>query len=131
MRQVAEGKLAWAFTDTDDYHVALTKQHPVGVVFPDQGDGAIGTMLIPNSVAIIKGGPHPDAARKLVDWILRAETEALLATAKSAQIPLRSTVEGPPERSIKRMGEFKAMVWDPKVVAENLERMVAEFDKRF
>ncbi len=131
MRQVAEGKLAWAFTDTDDYHVALQKNHPVGVVFPDQADGGLGTMLIPNSVAIIKDAPHPEAAKKLVDWILREETEALLAAAKSAQIPLRAGVTGPPERSILRSGEFRAMEWDPAVVAENLERMVAEFHKRF
>jgi iron(III) transport system substrate-binding protein len=60
--QVAEGKLDWAFTDTDDYHVALTKGHHVGVVFPDQQEGGLGTMLIPNSVAILKRAPHPEAA---------------------------------------------------------------------
>ncbi len=131
MRQVAEGKLAWAFTDTDDFHVALQKGHPVGVVFPDQQEGGIGTMLIPNSVAIVKGGPNPEAARTLVDWILRRETEALLAAAKSAQIPLHIGVEGPAERSILSTGEFRAMTWDPAVVAENLERMVAAFGNRF
>lgn len=131
MRQVAEGKLAWAFTDTDDYHVALQKGHPVGVVFPDQGEGQIGTMLIPNSVTIVKGGPHPEAAKRLVDWILREETEALLAAARSAQIPLRMSVPGPSERSILRSSEFRAMLWEPAVVAENLERMVGEFHKRF
>ena len=37
---------------------------------PHQGDGQIGTMLIPNSVGIIKDCPHPEAARKLVDLSL-------------------------------------------------------------
>ena len=82
------GKLAWAFTDTDDYHVALTKGYPVAAVFPDQGKDQIGTMLIPNSVSIVKGCPHPERARQLVDWILSEDVEAMLAAARSAQIPV-------------------------------------------
>ncbi|MFH0946897.1 MAG: extracellular solute-binding protein [Planctomycetota bacterium] len=131
MRQVASGELAFALTDTDDYHVALQKGHPVAAVFPDQEEGGMGTMLIPNSVAIVRDGPHPDAARKLVDWILSEETEAALAAAKSAQIPLRAGVKGPAEPSILKMGEFKAMSWDPDITAKNLEKMAAEFAKRF
>jgi iron(III) transport system substrate-binding protein len=45
MRAVRDGRLAFAFTDTDDYHVALAKGAPVACVFPDQGDGQVGTML--------------------------------------------------------------------------------------
>lgn len=131
MRQVAEGRLAWAFTDTDDYHVALGKGHPVGVVFPDQQDGGLGTMLIPNSVAIVKGAPHPEAAKKLVEWILAEPTEALLAAAKSAQIPLRAIVPGPAEPSILKIGAFRAMRWDPATVAANLEALAATFQQRF
>jgi len=131
MREVAAGKLAFAFTDTDDYHVALLKGHPVAAVFPDQEEGAPGTMLIPNSVSIIKGAPHPEAARKLVDWVLSEQTEAALAAARSAQIPVRSTVKGPEHESILQIGQFRAMEWDPKVTAENLEKMAAEFAERF
>ena len=131
MRQVSTGELAFALTDTDDYHVALGKGHPVAAVFPDQEEGGLGTMLIPNSVAIVRDSPNPDAARKLVDWILSEKTEAALAAAKSAQIPLRSSVKGPEEPSILKMGEFKAMSWDPDITAKNLEKMAAEFAKRF
>lgn len=131
MREVAEGKLAFAFTDTDDFHVALTKGHPVACVFPDQGEDQIGTMLIPNSVAIIKNGPHPEAARKLVDWILSEQTEALLAAAKSAQIPLRATVTPPAEPSIKPYGSFRSMAWDPVKTAIMLESTAAAMGKRF
>lgn len=131
MRQVAEGRLHWALTDTDDYHVALQKGHPVGVVFPDQQPDGIGTMLIPNSVAIVAGAPHPEAARRLVDWILRTETEALLAAAKSAQIPLRGGVAGPAESSILGVDAFRAMAWDPAAVGRDLEAAAAAFQKRF
>ncbi|HLU38769.1 MAG TPA: extracellular solute-binding protein [Planctomycetota bacterium] len=131
MRAVAAGDLAFAFTDTDDYHVAKTKGHPVGCVFPDQEEGQIGTMLIPNSVAIIKGAPHPEAARAFVDWLLAEETEGLLAAAKSAQIPLRASVPGPPDPAILAFGSFRSMAWDPAATAEALERTLADMRKRF
>lgn len=131
MRAVRDGKLAFAFTDTDDYHVALSKGAPVACVFPDQGDDQVGTMLIPNSVSIVKGGPNPEGARKLVDWILSESTEALLAAAKSAQIPLRNTVPGPAEASILGIGSFRAMRWDPRRTAEGLASSAAAFGKRF
>ena len=131
MREVSAGKLAFAFTDTDDYHVALTKGHPVAAVFPDQEDGGLGTMLIPNSVSIVKNAPHSEAARKLVDWLLSEQTEAALAAARSAQIPLRLGVRGPGAASILKLGEFRAMNWDPETTAQNLEKMAAEFAARF
>lgn len=131
MRQTATGKLAWAFTDTDDFHVALTKGHAVAAVFPDQGDGEIGTMLIPNSVSMIAGAPHPENARKLIDWILSEETEAMLAAAKSAQIPLRASVAGPSCEAILTIGQFRTMQWDPEAVAQNLQPMATLFARRF
>ena len=131
MRAVSEGKLAWAFTDTDDFHVALTKGLPVGVVFPDQDEGGLGTMLIPNSVGLVKNGPNPEHGKKLVDWILAEQTEALLAAAKSAQIPLRAGVKGPAEASILGVDKFRAMAWDVAGTASNLEKAAAAFAKRF
>ncbi len=131
MRAVRDGRLAFAFTDTDDYHVALSKGAPVACVFPDQAEGEIGTMLIPNSVGIVKGCPNPEAARKLVDWILREETEESLAQSKSAQIPLRSTVHKSSEPSILGIGSFRAMEWDAERTASSLPKLAAQFGKRF
>jgi iron(III) transport system substrate-binding protein len=53
---------------------------------------------------LIAGAPHPDAARKLIDYLLSKQVEAKLARSDAAQIPLHSGVEGPPElRSIDRL----------------------------
>jgi iron(III) transport system substrate-binding protein len=100
-------------------------------VFPDQGEGQIGTMLIPNSVAIVRGAAHVEAARRLVDWILSEQTEALLAAAKSAQIPLRASVTPPLDPAIKRVGSFKALAWDPVATATALESTATEMGKTF
>lgn len=131
MRAVRDGDLAFAFTDTDDFHVARTKGYPVACVFPDQEEGGVGAMLIPNSVALVKGGPHPEAAKRLVDYILSEEVEALLAAAKSAQIPLRAGVPGPEDEQILGVGEFRAMSWDVAATAAALDQSVAAFGKRF
>src|SRR6266851_2998185 len=65
---VASGELAWAFTDTDDASEALEQRKPVAVVYPDQA--GIGTLVMPNAAALVKGAPHPDAAKKLIDYLL-------------------------------------------------------------
>jgi iron(III) transport system substrate-binding protein len=91
--KVVAGELAFGLTDSDDANLALEEGAKVRVVFPDQADG--GTLLIPNSVAVVKGGPHPAEARALVDHLLSAEVEAALARSRSAQVPLRAGTPRP------------------------------------
>jgi iron(III) transport system substrate-binding protein len=96
MRTVRDGALAFGWTDTDDYNVARLAGAPVACVFPDQdGDDALGMMLIPNTVCILAEAPHPDAARRFVDWLLRPEIEEELARGRAAQIPVRGDVARP------------------------------------
>jgi len=93
MRKVRDGQLTFGWTDTDDYNVALDAGAPVVAIYPDQDE--LGTMVIPNTVAIIKGAPHLDAAQRLVDFILSPAVEEQLAASRSAQIPVRNDVPRP------------------------------------
>jgi len=95
MRQVRMGELDFGFTDTDDMKVALDEGFPVVQVVPDQGPDDPGLLVIPNTVALVKGAPHPEAARRLIDFLLSTEVEAMLAAGPSAQIPVRSGVPRP------------------------------------
>lgn len=100
MKLVSSGQLAWGFTDTDDFNVAREKGSPVRRVFPDQTEGpdgepALGTLLIPNTVAMIKGAPHPEPAKRFIDWVLSRDVERRLAESRSAQIPVREDVPRP------------------------------------
>jgi len=52
----------------------------------------LGTLFIPNALAIIRGGPNPGAARWLVDYLVAPAVEAKLAAGPSAQIPLNLEV---------------------------------------
>jgi iron(III) transport system substrate-binding protein len=85
---VAAGRAAFGLTDTDDAIIELEKGLPVTIVYPDQGDGDMGTLFIPNTLAIIAGCPNPKEARRLVEYLLSPGVEARLAEGPSAQIPL-------------------------------------------
>lgn len=92
-RAVADGELAFGITDTDDAMVEIEAGMPVAIVYPDQqGERALGTLLIPNTVAILQGAPHRPAAERLVDYLLSPEVERRLAAGPSAQFPLNPAV---------------------------------------
>ncbi|NQT37994.1 MAG: extracellular solute-binding protein [Planctomycetes bacterium] len=114
---VAAGQLAFGLTDTDDAMIELNeKAMPVAIIYPDQGEGQMGTMFIPNTLAIIRGGPNPEAARRLVDYLLSAEVEARLAAGRSAQIPLNPNVEA--EVQVETPRTIRAMQVDFSAAAE-------------
>ncbi len=92
---VASGRLAFGLTDTDDAMVEIDKGMPVAIVYPDQGEDALGTLFIPNTAAIIRGSPHPAEARRLVDFLLSPPVETALARGPSTQIPLNQRVDVP------------------------------------
>jgi len=81
---VAQGALAWGITDSDDALGAVRRGDPVAVIVPDQ-DG-IGTLVIPSSVAMIRGGPHPEEAAILARYLLSGEVESMLAEAGYSQL---------------------------------------------
>ena len=127
MRMVREGRAAFGLTDTDDYNVALEEGYPVASVYPDQ-DG-LGTMVIPNTVAILADAPHPEAARQLVDFILSTEVEEALAKSASAQIPVRASVPRP--EHVKSAADFKVMEVDFSRVGRDVARRQQRFNEMF
>jgi iron(III) transport system substrate-binding protein len=92
---VADGRLAFGLTDTDDACGAIERGAPVEVVFPDQGDDGLGTLIIPNTVAMVAGGPNPSAAVQLIDYLLSEEVATRLVGDGWFQVLLRPIpVEG-------------------------------------
>jgi len=126
-RLVADGQLAFGWTDSDDFAVALERGAHVAAVYPDaQG---CGTLFLPNSIALLKGAPHAAAARRFIDWVLRPEIERELAFSRSAQIPVRDSVERP--AGVAAPGQFKAMAVDYGRIGQEVERCAASFRKLF
>lgn len=92
-RSVGRGEIAFGLTDTDDAMAELAEGSPVAIVYPDRQPDQLGTLFIPNTLAILKGAPHRDQAIALAEYLLGPEVEAALARGPSAQIPLNSRVD--------------------------------------
>lgn len=114
---VASGKFAFGLTDTDDFNVERLAGRPVAIIFPDQNSKPFdpvasraaagtspsppvltsdfsvdGSLLIPNTIAMIKGSRHRSQATALIAFALSGEVETALASGPSAQIPLNPAV---------------------------------------
>lgn len=90
VRAVMAGRSAFAWTDTDDVFAARRSGASVEMRYLDMGGG--GTLLIPCSVSIIQGGPHAAAARSLVDFLVSAEVERMLAQSEARFVPVREAL---------------------------------------
>lgn len=125
---VAAGELKMGLTDTDDANLALLAGKPVDIVFPDQD--SMGTLVIPNTAALIKGAPHPEEAKLLIDYLLSEEVEEKLAHSGSMQMPVRATVKVPDyveallesePSTDSGFGKIKAMDVSYEKIAEQME----------
>jgi iron(III) transport system substrate-binding protein len=92
-------------TDTDDVFVAIDDHKTVDML-PIRVEGK--TIAIPNTVAIVKGTKHREAAEKLVDYLTSAETELALAKSKSRQIPLGAVDDAAVPADVLRLREWTA-----------------------
>ena len=126
---VASGEIPACLTDTDDAFEVISKGRPVRMIYPDQGDQDEGLFLIPNTVCLMAGAPHPEAGKKLIDFLLSSEVEEMLANGPSAQIPLRASVKRPTH--VKGLGELKILKADYEKVAAALPESAAYIEDSF
>jgi iron(III) transport system substrate-binding protein len=117
-RLVVSGEVAFGLTDTDDANEAIKEGGAVQVVYPDQ-DG-FGTLVMPTTVVMLRGAPHAEPAKNLVDYLLTAEVERRMAES-AAHMPLRAGVVTPP--SVRRVNDIRAMEGDYARVASEMERI--------
>jgi iron(III) transport system substrate-binding protein len=98
---VARGEVKTGLTDTDDVNVAIENGQPVGMVLPDKE--GLGVPVMPNMVSLIAGAPHPEEARKLIDYLLSAD----------------ASVPGP--KNIPAIETFKPMTLDYAKAASRVD----------
>jgi len=87
-KQVGGGEALIGFTDSDD---AASEQHeglPIGVMpLADE------SLIVHNTAGIVRGGPHPAEAQRLLDYLQSAEVQQQLVAKKA----LESAVPGDPQ----------------------------------
>ncbi|MCK5829335.1 MAG: extracellular solute-binding protein [Methylococcales bacterium] len=122
-RRVSAGDCAYGITDTDDAYTALRDGKPVGVIFPDKK--GFGTLIVPNATVLIANAPHPDSAKKFIDYLLSSKTEEALAKGNAAQMPLRPQVIGP--KHFPSLKELQPMIVNYSKLADTLETISKGF----
>jgi iron(III) transport system substrate-binding protein len=114
--QVAAGRYPVGVTDQDDAMIEVLAKKPVALIFTDR-DGhpdhpRLGTLFIPNTLAIVKGAPNPAGARQLVDYLLSEEIETRLAQGGGYQIPLNPKLKDVIHPALAAPGAVKVMEVD-------------------
>jgi iron(III) transport system substrate-binding protein len=126
VQSVAYGEAHVGITDTDDVWAGQRNGWPVDMTMlrhdaGNQGTGPRrGTLVIPNTVARIAGGPNPEHAATLTEFLLSAEVERLLAESDSHHNPVRQDVAGPAEQYLI----YDAMDIDYSAAADKTDRAV-------
>jgi iron(III) transport system substrate-binding protein len=117
-RLVVRGEVAFGLVDTDDAFEARESGAHVTTVYPDQ-DG-MGTLLMPTSLVLMRGAPHADSGRRLIDCLLGADVERRLAE-HGAHIPLRAGVPVP--EGVRPATDIRAMQVDYSDLAARMREM--------
>ena len=98
VRMVATGQADVCLTDTDDVYAAQRNGWPVSMNHLDQsGDGSL---VIPNTAAVIRGSPHLEEAGELMDFLLSDQLEQMLAVSDSHNCPIHRSLAGQFEQYI-------------------------------
>ncbi len=124
---VASGEAQFSLVDSDDGFNRLKQGKPIEIVFPDQEQGGVGCMIVPNALLLIRGGPNQENGRKLIDFLLSPESERKLAFSDAAQIPLHSGVETP--TNVPRIESLKTMTLDYAQVARKMQEIQPFLEK--
>ncbi|MBI9016641.1 MAG: extracellular solute-binding protein [Phycisphaerae bacterium] len=106
VRMIATSQADICLTDTDDVYAGQRNGWTIKMNMLDQGgDGAL---AIPNTAAMIKSGPNPEAAKILMDFLLSKRLEEMLIESDSHNSPLNKDLQQEhPEYSIVKPLEIE------------------------
>jgi iron(III) transport system substrate-binding protein len=116
---VSEKKLVMGITDTDDALSEMKKNPDLDIIFLDQGRQDMGSLVVPNSVAKIKGAAHSEEADRFIEFLLSSGTEKKLVDDRWIQVTAHSDVA--PSKDIE-LKNIKIMEVDFNKTYEFLEK---------
>lgn len=125
---VAKGTHLFGLTDTDDAIIEKEKGMPIEIIFPDQLADQMGTLFVPNTLCVIKGGPNTENAKRLAEFLLSKKVEIALSKCASAQFPVNPAIE---EKSRIEIENVKWMQVDFEAAAEKWETAAEKMTEIF
>jgi iron(III) transport system substrate-binding protein len=105
------GEVAVALTDTDDGYLRQDAARLIDLLFPNQSPNAVpnGALLIPNTIGLIAGAPNLPGGKRFLDFVLRPETELMLANLPSRQLPLHPAARKSLPPAVRPLAKVKTM----------------------
>lgn len=85
---VVNGEYAFGLTDTDDASVSIQKGAPIEMIFMDQDSE--GSFAVFQTTALVKNGPNPENAKKLIDYLVSKKAEKALIEMGAVQLSVRN-----------------------------------------
>lgn len=122
---VISGQLMFGLTDTDDAMEAVKNGAPVEVIFPDQD--SMGTLVVPNTVALVKGGPNSDNGKKLVEYLASQQIEKKLVENGFSEVP----IHGGNKNITTTAANVKTMKVSFEDIFNNVEKVKTELSDIF
>jgi iron(III) transport system substrate-binding protein len=126
---VVRGAVDLGLLDTDDAQSALREDAEAVMVVPDQGPDDPGMLVVPNTVALVAGGPNAEAGKRLIDYLLSRETEVRLVRDGWIQVPSHSL--SATETTAGVVAGAKVMSVDWEAALGMLERSSADMRELF
>ncbi len=80
VRVVGSGQASVGLTDSDDVAAGIREGLPLGPLPMTEA-----TLLIPNTVAVVRGAPHPEAGQRLFEYLQRREVVDQLVAANGLE----------------------------------------------
>jgi iron(III) transport system substrate-binding protein len=125
-KAVGTGELKLGLVNHYYYQLSKAEGAPVGIVYPDQGQGDMGLLVNSTNGAIIKGGPNPVVAQAFMDFLLTEEGQKLFAEL-NYEYPI---VEGVPlPDGVQPLDQFRLADITLKTLAAEIEPSKALMEK--
>ncbi len=139
-QKVANDELDAGITDSDDYIAQYNQGGGIEVIDDYLFEGrlkqprlrepkTINAVLVPGSVSLLKGAPHPEAARKLIDSLISARTEQHLAQEMSGMLPLRAMSKSSAWHFRNKKRDHSGVILNRHFIPNDTEKWPAAWDE--
>ena len=118
-RFVNDGEAAVGITLEDNAQRFVLGGGPVKIVYPEDG-----TVAAPDGIALLKGAPHPEAAKAFIDWCLSKSTQDFLVDTMGRR---SVRVDGTTPPGLPKLSEINTVAYDFAWAAGNREKFINRY----
>jgi iron(III) transport system substrate-binding protein len=116
-KSAAIGQAAVGIQFTPAFLQLMEEGYPLKITFPREGVG-----FEAPAISILKGAPHPELAKKLVDWSISIPGQNALTDAKTFFFPVQAKAKV--AKGLPAFGDIPAINYDAVWAGKEKKRLV-------